>query len=209
MNRTMRMFAVFGIAAAVTLAFAGVSYAAKGEKGEEGAKGVAIGAAVPDFKMPDCTGKEQTLSQHKGKVVVLAFTSQNCPYSRAYDPNVCELAKTYEGKEVVFLNIDSDQRNTPESIKKYCCEQNKFSVPVLKDAKNEYADKLNARRTPEMYVVDKEGKLAYHGAYDDRTGPDAKGGTNYVKDAVDAILAGQPVKTAEVKAWGCGINRVS
>jgi hypothetical protein len=68
---------------------------------------------------------------------------------------------------------------------------------------------VGASRTPEIYIVDTEGKLAYHGAYDDRKAPDMAGETPYVANALDNLLAGEPVATPEVSAWGCTIKRFS
>lgn len=192
----------------LALAIVALSGSAHAEKKEKSAKTLEIGAEVPDFKLSDCCGKEHTLSSLKGKVVVLSFTSQTCPWSKGHDPDADALAKEYAGKDVVFIHIDSAKDNTAESIHEYK-EENKLEIPVLKDVNNAFADQVGAKQTPEVFVVDKEGKLAYHGAYDNRKEPTAKGSENYVKAAVDALLDGKPVQTAQVKAWGCGIKRAS
>lgn len=167
---------------------------------------VAIGAAMPDFKLKDVSGQEHSLSQYKGKIVLLDFCSQECPYSRGADPDLAELVKAYGDKGVVFLGIDSHKATTPDQIKKYA-EEKKLPQPILKDVDNKYADAVGAGRTPEIYIMNKEGKLAYHGAFDDRPGPDAKATEHYTKDAIDALLAGKEVAKKEVKAWGCTIKR--
>lgn len=164
------------------------------------------GATVPDFKLKDSTGKEHTLGELKGKVVVLEFSSPSCPWSRATDPHIAELATSYAGKDVVFLGVDSNNGVTPEDLKKHA-EENKIPFPILKDEGNDFADAVGAKQTPEMFVVDKDGKLAYHGAYDNRKTPEAKGDTNFVSAAVDALLAGKEVEKKEEKTWGCGIKR--
>jgi hypothetical protein len=68
---------------------------------------------------------------------------------------------------------------------------------------------VGAKTTPEIFVVDKDGKLAYHGAFDDRAQPDKKGKTPYVENAVKALLDGKAVDPKEVKSWGCGIKRAA
>ncbi len=199
----MRHSVRWGLAAVV--AAMGVLYLGCGGSGLAVAN-LAIGAAMPDFKLQDYSGKDYTLSQFKGKVVVLDFCSQECPFSRGVDPDLESLAQSYAGKDVVFLGIDSHKATQPDAIKKYA-EEKKLTLPILKDVDNKYADAVAAARTPEFYVVDKDGKLAYHGAFDNRPGPEAKGTEHYAKDAIDALVAGRPVAKPEVKSWGCGIKR--
>jgi len=167
----------------------------------------AIGAAMPDFTLKDHEGKDHTLSALKGKIVVLDFSSQECPYSRGVDKDgLVALANEYAAKGVVFLAIDSHKSTTPEQIKQYAAE-NKIPFPVLKDTGNKYADAVGATRTPEFYVLDKDLKLAYHGAFDDRKDPEKSGEKPYVKNALEDLLAGRPVKESQVAAWGCSIKR--
>ncbi|MDX9972619.1 MAG: thioredoxin family protein [FCB group bacterium] len=196
--------------AAVVLALfvvAGGVFAADHEKKEHAKKGVAIGQAMPDFTLKDLDGKEHSLSQHKGNPVVLVFVSNGCPWSRGADPQLSELAKAYQEKGVVVLGIDSDKNNTPEQIKAYVTEKN-VGYPILKDEGNKVADLLGAKQTPEVFLVDKDGKLVYHGAVDDRKAETEAGKTNYIQAALDETLQGKPVSTPEKKQWGCGIKRV-
>lgn len=169
-------------------------------------QGPAIGSAVPDFTLKDYDGQEHSLASSKGKVVVLDFCSLECPYSKGVDQSLPQLASTYAEKGVVFFGIDSHKSTTPEQIKQYATDK-KIPYPILKDEGNKYADAVGATRTPEFYIIDKSGKLVYHGAYDDRKVPEKAGDTNYVREALDAVLAGQPVQTAAVAAWGCTIKR--
>lgn len=166
-----------------------------------------IGAAMPDFKLDDSTGKTHTRDQYAGKLVVYNFCTQECPFSRSADPDINELAKTYSEKGVVFLGVDSNKDITPEDIQAHI-EEAKIPYPILKDIDNALADKVGARVTPEVYVVGKDGKLAYHGAPDDRAGPTSTPSEHYLKDALDALLAGKAPEKPVVKAWGCGIKRV-
>ena len=167
-----------------------------------------VGAEMPNFALKDLTGKEHTLEQYKCKIVVLDFCSHHCPWSRGADPHLIELAKKYADQGVVFLGIDSHFDTPVEDIQKYADEAGK-SYPILKDEGNQYADKTGARVTPEIYIVDKEGKLAYHGAFDDRKAPESKGDAAYVDKALAAIIAGEKVDPDRVKAWGCTIKRAS
>jgi len=199
-----------GIAIAVVLvAVAAVAAVYLGMKGISAAEAAApeIGAKMPDFKLKDYSGKEHSLEAYKGKIVVLDFCSQECPVSRGADPHFAELVREYQAKGVVFLGVDSHRETTPEQIKKYA-EENKIPQPILKDEGNKYADAVGAKVTPEIYILDKEGKLAYHGPLDDRAEPTERGTKNYTKDAIDALLSGKAVAVPKAKAWGCSIKRV-
>jgi thiol-disulfide isomerase/thioredoxin len=163
---------------------------------------------MPDFQLTDYSGQEHRLSDHEGQIVVIDFLSKDCPYSRGTAPSLAKLAKEYDGEDVVFLGIDATKGVTHEQNAAYA-DMMDIPYPILRDEENVYADIVGATRTPEIYIVDAEGKLRYHGAFDDRKVPDEPGETNYTKLAVDALLADAPVETAEVRAWGCTIKRVS
>jgi len=168
---------------------------------------IEVGKPMPKFTMNDTTGKEHSLEQYKGKIVVLNFCSQKCPFSRGADSDLNALAKEFKDDGVVFLGIDSHKATPPDEINEHI-EEAKVPYPILKDEGNEYADAVGARVTPELYIVDKEGILRYHGAPDNRAGPEAEPSKHYAKDALNALVAGEEVEVANVKAWGCGIKRV-
>jgi len=169
-------------------------------------KSLSIGTVAPGFTMKDADGKDHSLESYKGQIVVLDFCSQECPWSRGTDEALVELANAYKDKGVVFLGIDSHKKTTPEAIKEYA-SRTKIPFPILKDVGNPYADAVGATRTPEIYVLDKELKVAYHGAFDDRKKAETRGGRNYVRNALEDLLAGRTVQTAEVEPWGCTIKR--
>jgi len=193
-----------GLAAAIGLvATAGL---AQGPGKSAGAK-IGIGELMPDFTMTDHAGKEHALSKSKGYIVLLSFSSQECPYSRGVDPDLAQVAKDYKDKGVVVLSIDSHKTTQPDAIRQYA-EKNKLPFPILKDHRNAYADKVGATRTPEIFVLDRDLKLAYHGAFDDRQNPSKTGETSYVRGALDSLLAERDVAPSRVKTWGCTIKRV-
>ncbi len=165
-----------------------------------------IGAVFPNFELPDLDGETHTLEQYRGKVVVVEMASQHCPWSRGADPHLVELANKYKDDGVVVIGIDSHNDTSVEAMKAYV-EEHEKSHTMLKDEGNKYADVLGARVTPEIYVLDKEGKLVYHGAFDNRSNPAEKGDEAYADKAVQAALAGNAAQPNRVKAWGCTIKR--
>jgi peroxiredoxin len=170
-------------------------------------KPLALGDTMPDFTLLDQNGREHRLASYAGRPVVFDFCSITCPFSRGVDPDFGSLAAEYQKKGVAFLAVETNKDNPPENIKKYAAE-NQLEFPILKDTANAYANAVGAARTPEIYVFDANGKLVYHGAFDNRKTPATKGDTNYVKNALDDLLAGRPVRNAEIPAWGCAVNRV-
>lgn len=166
----------------------------------------AIGSAMPSFSLTDTAGKTHTLADYKGKILVLNFCSQQCPFSRGADPAISALATKYADKGVAFLGVDSHKDTTVAQIAEHI-QSAKISYPIVKDVDNKYADLVGAKVTPELYIIDKEGKLAYHGAPDNRTAPEGTPTKHYAEDALAALTEGKPVEVKEVTAWGCSIKR--
>jgi peroxiredoxin len=156
---------------------------------------------VKDFTLKDLMGgKEVSLSQFRGKTVVLSFISYHCDTTWRYERRMGKLIGNYSRKGVVFLNVNSNANDTPEGIKKYV-EARNLTVPLLKDTGNRVADYFNTRVTPTFYVIDKEGVLRYRGSYDDNR-EEAQATKQYVTPALDAVIASRPVTTKEHRAFG-------
>ncbi len=191
----------------VALLVAGfVLYPLAGCSAEDLADPPEIGAALPNFELPGLDGETHTLEQYQGKVVVIDMTSHHCPWVQGADPHLIELTEKYADEEVVFISVNSNAAETVEQIKEYVDKIEKPHI-TLKDEGNVYADVLGARVTPEMYIVDKEGNLVYHGAFDNRSNPPDRGDEAYADKAIQAALAGEAADPDRVKAWGCTIKR--
>jgi len=170
--------------------------------------GVAIGSVVADFKLPDADGKEHTLASLKGKSgTVLIFIATRCPVSNGYNERMQKLAEDYRAKGVNVVGINSNSTETAAEIKSHAAEKG-LTFPILKDAGNQIADRLDAQVTPEAYFLDAAGKLVYRGRIDNSRNGDAITNTE-LRDAIEATLAGKPVEKSEVKAFGCSIKRTS
>jgi len=172
------------------------------------ADGPAIGSAAPVFDLKTLDGKPFSLAdaEKTNSYVVLMFIATQCPYSNAYNDRMRDMAAAYAKKGILFVGINS---NNTESVDDAAAHAKKhgFAFPVLKDPGNKVADLYDARRTPEVYVIGKDGKLLYHGRIDDNSDDAAKVTSPDLKNALDALLAGQPVAKAETKAFGCTIKR--
>ena len=196
---------IIPIITATILIAAGVAWASVGN-----------GQKAPDFSLTDTHGKTQTLSQYKGKFVVLEWTNPDCPIvHKHYDSgNMQKLQKEYTGKGVIWLAIDSsasgNQGNYPpaqlESIMK---SRNASPTAILTDYSGAVGKLYGAKTTPHMFIIAPDGKLIYQGAIDSIPTADQNDipkATNYVKTALDQALAGKPVTTPVTQPYGCAVH---
>lgn len=187
-----------GLCFAASLALAGAALA----------DGPAIGAAAPNFQLTTVDGKAFSLAdaEKTNKAVVLMFIATKCPYSNAYNDRLRQMAEDYSRKGVLFVGINSNKTEPQDEVVSHA-KQNKWAFTLVKDPGNKVADLYDAKRTPEVYVVGADGKLLYHGRIDENYEEPTKVTSPDLKNALDQILAGQPVSKAETKAFGCTIKR--
>jgi len=205
MMKLVTRMSVAVLAVAATLSLGYVVLEKELGLGKAYAAALEIGKPLPDFALTDSTGKEHKLADYKGKVLVINFSSPNCPFSKGADAAINALAEKY--KDAAFLGIDSNKNVTADDLNKHIAAS-KQPYPIAKDPENKYADAVGAKVTPELFIVGKDGNLAYHGAPDNRTSPDGEPTEQYADAALKALSEGKPVEKTEVSAWGCGIKRV-
>ena len=179
-------------------------------------EGLQIGQPAPDFTARDSGGREVALSSFKGKAVVLEWTNHDCPYVRKHygTGNMQALQKEATGQGVVWLTIASSPPGTQGHVngleaEKLTADRNAAPTAVLLDPEGRVGRMFGATATPHMYVIDKAGALAYMGAIDDKpttNRDDVPAARNYVREALQQIAAGQPVKTTSTRAYGCSIK---
>ena len=168
----------------------------------ETAGGLAIGAVVPDFGMTTLEGRRFSLTEaektHRG--VVILFLSTICPYSNYYNDLVRDLAAEFAKRNVLFVGVNSGGLETAEEMRAHAREHG-HAFDLIRDSDGRIAELLDARRTPEAFLVDSTGTLRYHGRIASKiASPD-------LKSAIEAFLAGQPIHPSETKAFGCAIPR--
>lgn len=177
---------------------------------------VKVGQPAPDFTLTDCSGKSVSLSDFKGKTVVLEWVNHGCPFVVKHygSGNMQKLQADATAKGAVWLSICSSapekqgHMSAADAAKK-CTEVESAATAYLLDESGEVGKKYGAKRTPEMYVVNPEGILVYHGAIDDKpsTDPgDIAGSKNFVAAALEETLAGKPVSTPQTEAYGCSVK---
>lgn len=171
---------------------------------------LSIGDAAPAFTLKDQTGKEVSLKDFSGKIVVLEWFNEGCPFVVKHykQGHMNKLAASYADKGVVWLRVNSTSSSSSESNAKIAKEW-KMTGPILQDAEGEVGHDYGATNTPHMYVINKEGKLVYRGAIDSDSSADTSkvdGATNYVAKALDELLSDKPVSQPETKAYGCTVK---
>ena len=172
------------------------------------AESPAIGAAAPAIQLTGVDGKPFSLADatKANKAVVVMFIATKCPYSNAYNVRLKNMAEEYAKKGILFVGINSNKTEPEDEVKAHAKEHG-WGFTVVKDPGNKVADLYDAKRTPEVFVVDATGKVRYHGRIDENYEDAAKVTSPDLKNALDALLAGQPVSKAETKAFGCTIKR--
>ena len=172
-------------------------------------KGVAIGQAAPGFTLQNQDGKNVSLSSFAGHVVVLEWTNPECPFvQRQYaEHTMTTLANKFKPEGVVWLAVNSSYFIT-NAVDKTWADAQHIGYPILNDASGAVGHAYGATNTPDMFVIDKTGKLVYKGAIDndrdgDKTGSDK---INYVDQAVSQVIAGNPVSVPLTTPYGCSVK---
>jgi alkyl hydroperoxide reductase subunit AhpC len=175
-----------------------------------------IGVKAPEFTLTDINGKNHSLSQYKGKYVVLEWVNYGCPFvAKHYDSgNMQKLQKEMTGKGIVWLSICSSAKGKegymePAEWKKENTAKKTAATATLLDPEGTVGKLYDAKTTPHMFVVDPQGVLIYHGAIDNKPTykqSDVRSAQNYVRAALDEAMAGKPVSTASTESYGCSIK---
>ena len=166
---------------------------------------------MADFELSNNYGKPVALREFSDRpIVVLAFLGTQCPLAKLYGPRLNELQEKYAPHGVVVLGISSNKQDSLTDLTNYVHRQH-IAYPMLKDVGNRLADAVGASRTPEVFVLDDQRQLRYHGRIDDQYGV----GVSRVEptrsdlaEAIDELLADRPVSQPETRAVGCVIGRV-
>ena len=174
-----------------------------------------IGKPAPDFSATDINGKTVKLSDYKGKIVVLESYNSDCPFCHNQYANGAtqDLQKELASKGVVWLIVNSVNPNnashrTPEQARQEIADKKIVATAWIDDSSGAVGHLYDMKTTPDMYVIDKNGVLVYQGAMDNKPDPmhDPRTARNYVREAVNALLAGKPVEVSQTKPYGCSVK---
>lgn len=175
-----------------------------------------IGEPAPALGVADLDGKVRTLEEFRGKIVVLEWFNPGCPFvKKFYGPGKMQAWQTQlAAKDVVWLTVASTRAGHPDhkdaaTLKTWLKDNRAAPATVLIDTDGALARRYAAKTTPHLFVIGKDGKLAYMGAIDSIRSPkpaDIDKATPYLLNAVEAVAAGKPADPAETKAYGCGVK---
>ena len=204
MKRTVLTFALLGFGLFGFLAMA--SFSAEAE----------VGKAAPDFTLPDSLGKDHSLSDYAGKIVVLEWLNHGCPFVvKHYDSgNMQKLQKMAKEKGVVWFSIISSAPgkqgySTPEQANETAKEKNATPMAILLDPEGTVGKLYDAKTTPHMYIIDQQGQLVYNGGIDDIRSTnvdDIAKANNYVLAALEELLSGKEVSVKTSRPYGCSVK---
>jgi peroxiredoxin len=170
---------------------------------------LAIGDRAPAFRLPDTEGAEHALPDGTSPAAVVVFTCNHCPYALAWHDRILDAARDYAERGVRFLAINSNDaerypRDSLEAMQARVREED-WPLPYLHDSSQQVARDYEAIATPEVFLLDAEGTLRYHGAPDADYADPSRGGA-WMRDAIDAVLEGRSPDPAETKPIGCSIK---
>jgi peroxiredoxin len=174
---------------------------------------VKVGAQAPLFTAPGADGKPHSLHDYAGKLVVMEWTNPVCPFTAVkYKSGAMQALQHYaESQNVVWLSIDTAAPDragylTPSAARLRIAQTHATVTAFLFDVDGKIARSYGAKTTPSFFVIDRNGKLAYQGAMDDQVFADQVAGREYMKSALDDLIAGRPLKYSETQPQGCAIE---
>lgn len=169
-----------------------------------------IADVAPPFSLPGVDGRDHSLADYAdADVLVLIQSCNHCPYVQAWEGRMIEIHRDYadRGVRLVAVNsndVDYQPGDSFERMQERARERS-FNFDYLRDDDQSLARTLGSERTPEVFVFDRDRKLTYHGAIDDNRDEDAVTKT-YLRDALDAALAGRAPEVAATPPVGCTVK---
>jgi len=188
----------------------------KAVKAEGKQSQAALNKMAPNFTLVSDSGRKVSLSDFKGKYVVLEWTNHGCPYVKKHykSNNMQSLQKKYTDQGVVWLSIISSAPGkqghvSAKESRELTEDRNATPTFVLFDPQGKVGRKYAAKTTPHMYIIDRNGQLVYRGAIDSDPSASAAAipsSTNYVSQGLDELLSGNPVSVSNTKPYGCSVK---
>jgi peroxiredoxin len=170
---------------------------------------LSVGDTAPVFTLPDARGGDVTLDPPAAAATVVVFTANGCPFALAWHDRIQQLARDYSGRDVTVIQVVGNDEtghleDSLESMRQRA-EDGEIAGPYLRDADQEAVTAYGATATPEVFVLDRQGVVRYHGAPDgDHDNPAEN--ARWIRDALDATLAGTELHRPQTSPAGCSIK---
>lgn len=169
-----------------------------------------IGSPAPEFNLKGVDNKFYSLESFNDKdVVIVVFGCNHCPYVIANEDRLIEIQKDYAEKiQVIEINSNDDAGYPEDSFEnmKIRANEKEFNFPYVRDEDQSTAKAYDATHTPEIFLFDKDRRLAFHGKIDDNWQDPSAVKTKYLRNALDELLAGKPISVPETFTIGCTIK---
>ena len=172
-----------------------------------------IGSTMPlkDLELADISGKNMTLANVKGDAgTLVVFSCNTCPWVIRWEDRYVSLANTYAQKGIGMIAVNSNAARfgSEDSLEEMVehAKNNGYNFPYAQDPESELASAFGATKTPHIYLFDGDDKLVYRGAIDDNAKNAKKVDVPFLANAIDALLAGNPIDPQTTKALGCSIK---
>jgi peroxiredoxin len=169
---------------------------------------LSIGAEPPQFTLPDTDGEDHSFPESDSPTVVI-FTCNHCPYALAWHDRLADVARDYGDRARFYAVNPNDAERYPadsyEAMKERVEREGDWPLPYLRDEDQDVARAYGAKTTPDVFVIDAEGRLRYRGAPDaDHQDPSLNAG--WLREALDAVLAGEEPGQPETQPVGCSVK---
>ena len=170
-----------------------------------------LASLLPQFQLRDTQGAQHSPAEWAGhKAVVLYFVTVDCPVANSYVPEMNRLHDAYAARGVAFYAVEADPSVAADTVAKYGRDY-RYTFPVLLDPTQILVRHADATITPQTAILTPEGKLVYLGPVDNRVEDFGKqrprATESYVREVLDAVLAGKPAPFASHHSVGCSITR--
>ncbi len=172
---------------------------------------IKIGDPIVPFRLPGVDGRTHGTDDYATTpILVVIFSCNHCPYVQAWEDRMIAIQRDYLARGVQFLLINSNDpaqypEDSFEEMQKRASLKG-YPFPYLFDETQEVARSYGAERTPEVFVFDRDRRLRYHGAIDDNYEDPSRVQAHYLRDALDALLSGNPVPVEETRPVGCTVK---
>jgi peroxiredoxin len=172
-----------------------------------------VGETAPTFTLPDTEGKTTKLEDFKGKIVVLQWFNPKCPFVQKHygkdGSTFNDMYKDFHDKGVVFLGVNSSafgKEGHGKDVNSKARTDWAIEYPILLDETGKVGHEYNAKNTPLMLVIGKDGKIVYRGAIDNQKDFKSKDYKNYVRQALEQTIKGETVTEPETQPYGCNVK---
>lgn len=174
------------------------------------------GEKAPGFKAKTASGKEISLGNFRGKIIILEWLNYGCPFIKKHyqSGNMQKLQKRYTQKDVIWLSVISSAvgkqgHSSADKAKEDKKRFGSFATHIILDENGEIGKKFGAITTPHMFIVNKNGDLVYQGAIDDNSSAnpeDVESAKNYITNAMSSLLKDQQVSVGKTRPYGCSVK---